>query len=575
MPVHNADVAAIFEEIADRLEISGENPFRIRAYRNAARTVQDLGRPLREMAGQGEDLTAIPGVGKDLAAKIEEILKTGTCAALEKLRREMPSGITDLLNIPGLGPKRVKALCGELKIENLAQLAEAAQGGRIRNLAGFGEKIEKQILDAIQRKADTARRFSRAAVTPYAEALLAYLGKTPGVTALELAGSYRRARETVGDLDILASAEPAAAIMQRFVEYDEVARVLAHGETRSSVALRSGLQVDVRVVPASSFGAAWHYFTGSKAHNIAVRRLAQQKKLKLNEYGLFKGERAVAGRTEAEVFKAVGLPFIPPELREDRGEIEAARRGALPDLVGRDDIRGDLHMHSTYSDGQHRIEEMAAAARRLGCQYIAITDHSKRLTVARGLDEKRLRAQMEEIDRLNGTLKDITILKGNEVDILEDGRLDLPDVVLRDLDVVIVSVHSQFKLSREKQTERVLRALDNPWVTLLAHPTGRLVLSREPYEIDMERVIRHAAGRGCFLELNSHPQRLDLIDVHCQMARAAGVKISIGTDSHSTAELGNMIHGVGQARRGWLTKDDVVNTRPLKALRALLKSTRR
>lgn len=564
----------MFEEIADLLDIKGDNPFRIRAYRNAARTVLDLGRALQEMVDAGEDLSELPGIGKDLAKKIEEIVKTGTAAALVKLRSELPAGVTDLLKIPNLGPKRVKALNKVLGIENLEQLEAAAREGRVRDLDGFGEKTEQNILEALSARAQSGKRHLRAAVAPYADSLVAYLGKSRSVKKVEIAGSYRRARETVGDLDILAVVESGAAkVMERFAAYDEVQDVLAQGETKSSVVLKSGIQVDLRVVPEKSFGAAMNYFTGSKAHNIAIRKLGQQRGLKINEYGVFRDEEYVAGRTEEDVYGAVELPFIPPELREDSGEIEAAREGRLPKLVEQRDIRGELHLHTMESDGQNTIPEMALAARAMGYEYIAVTEHSKRLAVAHGLDERRVMAQIEEIDALNAELKGFTVLKGIEVDILPDGKLDLPDELLARLDLVVASIHSQFKLPQEKQTERIMRAMDRPHFTIFAHPSGRLLTEREPYAVDIPRLIEHAAKRGCFMELNAHPLRLDLNDIHCRLARDHGVLVSIDTDAHSVADLDNVRFGIGQARRGWLAKEDVLNARPLKELKPLLART--
>ena len=574
MPVHNADIAGAFDEIADLLEIRGDNPFRIRAYRNAARTISDLGEELRDQVEKGDDLTRIAGIGKDLAQKIGQMVITGRIAQLEELRQSLPAGLLDMLRLPGLGPKRVKLLHDDLKIQDLAQLAAAARAGRIRELKGFGEKIEAGILKAIETRQTEGRRFRRASVTPYAEALVTHLRAVPGVQQVELAGSYRRARETIGDLDILAEAAESSAVMDRFVSYDEVQQVLAKGETKSSVLLRSGIQVDLRVVPAASFGAALQYFTGSKAHNIAVRKIAQTQGLKVNEYGVMQGERQVAGRTEREVYAKLGLAWTPPELREDRGEVEAAERGELPPLVEAGDIRGDLHNHSTWSDGAQTIEAMAEAARARGYEYFALCDHSKRLTVANGLDEKRLARQIAEIDALNATFKGFRLLKGIECDILEDGSLDLSDDILKELDLVVVSVHSKFNLSREAQTARVLKAMDNRYASILAHPTGRLILEREPYEIDIPRVIEHAKQRGCFLELNSNPMRLDLNDVYCQMAKQAGVLISINVDGHHAKDLANIAFGIGQARRGWLEKRDVLNTRPLKELLRLLAAAR-
>jgi len=571
--VHNADIAAIFEEIADLLEIQNENPFRIRAYRNAARQVEGMGVALADLVAKDEDLTELPGIGDDLAAKIQEIVTTGRCKALEKLRKQLPSSVTELLKVPGLGPKRVRTLYDQLKVKTARQLAKAAKAGKIRELEGFGAKTEQTILDALTARATEPRRFKLAIAAQYAEPLRAYLASTSGVKQVELAGSYRRCRETVGDLDILVTARESGKVMDRFTGYDEVARVISKGETRSTVILKSGLQVDLRVVDPPCYGAALHYFTGSKAHNVAIRRLGQQQQLKINEYGVFKGEQRIAGETEESVFRSVGLPWIPPELREERGEIEAARAGKLPTLIERKDLRGDLHVHTKATDGHNTLREMAEAARAQGFDYLAITEHSRRLTVAHGLDVRQLRRQMEDIDALNASLKGITILKGIEVDILEDGALDLPNDVLGELDLVVGAVHSQFKLSRAKQTRRILNAMDHPHFTILAHPSGRLIDQREPYDVDMLRIIRHARTRGCYLELNAHPERLDLLDSYCQLAKEEGVRVVISSDAHSIQDFQNLKYGIGQARRGWLEKDDVLNTCPLKELRALLKRT--
>jgi DNA polymerase (family 10) len=573
MPVHNIEIANIFDEIADFLEIEDENPFRIRAYRNAARTVRGLGSDLKDMVAAGEDLTELPGIGKELAAKIREMLETGTVKALVKLQQRIPQSVTEILKLPNLGPKRVRILYHDLKIENLQQLAKAAGQGRIRTLEGFGEKIEKAILEAVEARTQKEKRFMIAEAGRYVHSLIDYLKNVPGAKEVVAAGSYRRARETVGDLDILVTARKTSPLMDRFVEYDEVAEVLAKGKTRSSVVLRCGLQVDVRLVAQSSFGAALQYFTGSKDHNIAIRRLGQQRGLKINEYGVFRFEKRVAGRTEESVYRALDLPLIPPELRENRGEIEAARDKCLPDLVEVKDIKGDLHMHTQMTDGRNSLKEMALAARQRGFKYIAITEHSDRLKVAGGLDPPRLMQQMEEIDRLNEALKGITILKGIEVEILEDGSLDLDDTVLARLDLVVGTVHSYFDLPLEKQTERILRAMDHRYFSMLAHPTGRRLNEREPYRVDMARIIHKARDRGCFLELNSNPRRLDLYDIYCVVAKAQGVLVSINSDAHSVNDFDYLAFGVAQARRGWLEKDNVLNTRSLAQLRKLLKQT--
>ena len=573
MPVPNEEVAAIFDEFADLLEIDDANPFRVRAYRNAARTIRSLGRELGELVAAGEDLTKLPGIGTDLAAKIVEILETGSAKALRELHRRLPTSLETLLEIPGLGPKRVQALYRNLGIESLEQLEEAAGAGRLEAVAGFGKKTQRHILEAIAARRITECRYLLSTAREHAEPLTRWLRGTPGVTDVVIAGSYRRGRDTVGDLDILVAARNPEAAMKRLAKYDEVDQVTSRGETRATVILRCGIQVDVRVVAKESIGAALHYFTGSKAHNIAVRRLAQQRGLKVNEYGVYKGERRIAGKTEVSVFQAVGLPYIPPTLREDRGEIDASRSGRLPVLIERGDLKGDLHSHTVETDGRADLRTMALAARKAGLRYLAITDHSRHLTVAHGLDEGRLRTQHESISRLNEELRGITLLHGIEVDILEDGSLDLPAAALSELDLVVAAVHSQFNLSRTRQTERIIRAMDNPCFSLLAHPTGRLLNRRDPYEIDMPRIIRHARERGCFLELNAQPERLDLNDTYCRMAREEGVLVAINSDAHGPDDFAKLDYGVVQAQRGWLERSDVLNTRPLTQLRKLLRKT--
>ncbi len=573
MAVHNADIAAVFDEIADLLEIESANPFRVRAYRSAARTLRDLNQDVAAMIAQGGDVTELPGIGEDLGSKIKEIVETGTAAMLEEHRKKVPATLTNLLKIPGLGPKRVQALYHKLGIRTLNDLQNAAQNGRVRALQGFGAKTEQHILEQLKTRTSEAKRFKLAIATQYAESFIAYLKASAGVEHIVAAGSYRRAKETIGDLDLLVTARSGSPVVERFVSYPEVEEILAHGVTKASVRLACRLQVDLRVVPEASYGAALQYFTGSKEHNVVLRQLAQQQGLKLNEYGLFKGDQSVAGATEESVYAAVGLSWIPPELRENRGEFEAVRAGRLPKLVELADLKGDLHAHTKATDGRNTIKEMVEAARQRGFEYLAITDHSRRLAMAHGLDPKRLFEQLEEIDRLNEASPGLTILKGIEVDILEDGSLDLPDEDLARQDLVVGAVHSHFRLSREKQTERILRAMDRPHFTILAHPSGRLIDEREPYDVDMLRLIRHARERGCVLEVNAHPIRLDLTDTDCQMAKEAGVLVSIDSDAHSVLDFENLRYGVGQARRGWLEKSDVLNTRTLQSLRPLLKRT--
>jgi DNA polymerase (family 10) len=575
MPITNADVARAFEQMADLLELQAANPFRVRAYRNAARVVGELKLDLAAQLATGRPLPKLPGIGEDLGAKIAELATTGRLAALERLRKEVPAGLDELLQLPGLGPKRVRALYEELHVHTMPQLLRAARDGRIRALPGFGAKTEEHIAAAVDKHMGTVKRFKLATAAQYAEALLEFLRQGPGVVQAVSAGSLRRCRDTVGDLDLLVIAPDGAAVCRHFLRHADVREVLQAGETKAAVVLTSGLQVDLRVVPQESYGAALMYFTGSKAHNIRMRNRAIERGFKLNEYGLFKGSRRVAGATEEEVFAALGLSWIAPEMREDRGEIEAAAKHSLPVLVERRDLRGDLHAHTDWSDGHASLEAMAEAARAHGLQYLAISDHSRRLTVAHGLDPVRLARQCQEIARLNGSLRGIELLTGIEVDILDEGTLDLPDEVLAPLDVVIAAVHSKFNLPRERQTARILAALDHPHVRMLAHPIGRLIDQRDPYDVDMLAVVRKCRARGLALELNAHPERLDLIDVHCRMAKDEGVPVSINSDAHSERDFDNLVHGIGQARRGWLEKGDVLNTRSLKDLRAWLLRAKR
>jgi DNA polymerase (family X) len=571
MPIHNVEIAEAFNRLADLLEIEGANPFRVRAYRNAARTLQDLPRSAAAMLAAGEDLSELPGIGKDLAGKIAELIGTGHLTLLDEVARRTPKTLADLAAIPGLGPKRVKALYQNLKIETPADLLAAVESGGVRALPGFGAKTEQKILSELRRTGATEQRMRLFDAEQFAGPLLAYLKGQKGVMEATIAGSYRRRKETVGDLDILVTAKRGARIADRFMAYDEVDRVVSKGPTRSAVILRCGLQVDLRVVPEASYGAALLYFTGSKTHNIALRKRAVKRTWKLNEYGLFDGDQRIAGRTEKEVYDRFGLAFIPPELREDTGEIEAAAKGRLPELVTLSQIRGDLHVHTTASDGKFSITEMAEAAKARGYDYLAVTDHSKHATVARGLDANRLAEQIDEIDRVNEALEGIRILKSSEVDILEDGKLDYPDSILKRLDFTVCAIHYKFDLPGDKQTARVIRAMDNPYFNILAHPTGRLINERRAYDIDLQRVMQVALERGCFLEINAHPSRLDLDDAHCRMAREMGLKVAISTDAHTANGLDMMRFGVDQARRGWLEAGDVLNTRSWAELAELLR----
>jgi DNA polymerase (family 10) len=572
MTVQNGEIADLFERLADLLEVREENPFRIRAYRNAARVIRSHARSMAELVDSGADLAELPGIGADLAGKIATIVHTGKLPLLDQLRAKVPRPLVEMTRIEGLGPKRAKALYRALRIRSLEDLQRAARSGRIRKIKGFGARTEQLIGQRAARIASAERRIKLADAEDIVGPLVEHLRAVDGVKAVEVAGSYRRRRDTVGDLDLVVSASRnARGVMDAFVGYEDVIEVLAKGSTRGTVRLRNGVQVDVRVVVPGSFGAALFYFTGSKAHNIAVRKLAIARGLKLNEYGLFRDDRSVGGRTEQDVFDAVDLPFIPPELREDRGEIEAARGKRLPALVTIADIRGDLHCHTTATDGRDTLEAMARAAAARGYEYISANDHSKRVSIAHGLDRRRLLQQVRAIDRLNAKLHGIEVLKSAEVDILDDGSLDLPDDVLKELDFTVCAIHYGLNRSREKQTERILRAMDNPYFTILAHPTGRLINAREPCDIDLERVLAAARERGRILEVNAHPDRLDLDDQGCRMAKQAGVRLAISTDAHRVADLDFMRFGIDQARRGWLEPDDVVNTRRLADLRQLLR----
>jgi DNA polymerase (family 10) len=571
MPVHNAEIAERFDRLADLLEIEGANPFRIRAYRNAARTIAGLAQNLAALLEAGKDLTELPGVGTAIAEKIQTIVKTGHLPQLEEVEARTPAALSELMKVEGLGPKRVKTLYDQLAIRTPEDLERAARSGKIRELAGFGKKTESLILERVRHVHGEAQRMRLPEAEDIAEPLLEYLKKTPGVKEISVAGSLRRRQETIGDLDILVTAKKDSPVMERFVRYDEVSGVVSRGDTRSTVVLRSGLHVDLRVVPQVSFGAALCYFTGSKAHNIALRKIAVDKGLKLNEYGLFRGEKRIGGKSEQEIYQRLGLTWIEPELREDRGEIERARAGRLPRLVTRQDIRGDLHCHTSATDGRDSLAAMAAAARARGYEYLAITDHSRHVAVAHGLDKKRLLDEIRQIDRLNAKLDGIVILKSCEVDILEDGSLDLPDGVLRELDLTVCAVHYNFNLPEKKQTERIIRAMDNPCFNILAHPTGRLINQREAYAVDLPAVMTAAKQRGCFLEVNAQPARLDLTDTSCQLAKETGLRVAISTDAHGVDQFDYLRFGIGQARRGWLETGDVLNTRPLGELRKLLK----
>lgn len=570
MAIHNSQVAEIFNGVADLLEIEGANEFRIRAYRNAARSIGNLRTPVADMLEQGRDPAELPGIGDDLAGKIREIVQTGHLGALDDLQKRFHPNILELTRIPGLGPKRIRIL-DRLGINSREKLRMAAEKGRLHRISGFGEKTEKHLLQALEdQAAQQPARLKLIAAEQIANSVEAWLKRAEAAPKIAIAGSLRRRQETVGDIDILAACDRAGLLMERFLDFPEIKSTLARGDARSSVILDCGVQVDLRIVPPESFGSALVYFTGSKAHVIELRRIALRLGLKINEYGVFRGDDRLAGETEEEVYRAIGLPYIEPELRENTGEIAVAQHGELPPLVAIQSIRGDLHCHTLASDGRNSLSEMAEAARARGYEYLAITEHSKRVGIARGLDAARLEAQLRDIDELNDSLSGITLLKGVEVDILEDGSLDLPDWILAKLDVVIASIHSRLRLGKSKQTERLLRAIENPHCDIIGHPTGRLLNEREPMEIDMAQVMRAAREHHVAMEINGQPDRMDLDSLHCKMAREFGVKLAVSTDAHSVEELDFMRFGVGQARRGWLAQNNVLNCCSLEELRRTL-----
>lgn len=577
--MNNSRIADVFEEIADLLEFKGANPFRLRAYRNGGRTIRNYSESLATLVKDGKRLTDLDGIGKDLAAKIETLLTTNTLPMYEELKAEIPESVLAILRIPGLGPKKAAVLHKDLKINSLDELQTACEAEQVRELKGFGAKTEKIILDGIEfaRSAASQTRMMWMHADEIAQSLLDYMHGCTGIVNMEMAGSYRRGKETIGDLDLLVTCQDGEAVMNHFGEFAEVADTIVRGDTKMSVRLHSGLQIDLRVVPESSFGAALQYFTGSKEHNVVVRGLAKQMGLKVNEWGVFRtdgnndGEQ-VAGATEKEVYAALDLPEFPPELREARREFDWAKEGSLPKLLELADIKGDLHMHTTATDGKASILEMVEAAKARGISYIAITDHSQRVAMANGLTPERALEQWAEIDDLNKELgRGFTLLKGIECDILEKGGMDLPDDVLAQADWVMASIHYGQNQSSEQLTKRIVDAIQNPHVSAISHPTGRLINKRPAYDVDMEKVMNAAAEHKTFLELNAHPKRLDLHDVHCAMAKERGISIVISTDAHSTLGMDMMRYGVLQARRGGLTKDDVANTRTWPQLKKLMK----
>ncbi len=569
--MQNPDIARVFDEVADLLEIKDENPFRVRAYRNAARTIRDFPEPIADWVRVSRDLSEIPGIGEDLAEKITAIVSTGELPLRKQLLAKLPAGLLDLLRISGLGPKRVKLLFSKLKVRSTADLAKALAAGKVTKLKGFGPKMEEKIRVGLGQPQVTERRMLLNEAEIQAEAIVTYLKAGGGIHEIEVAGSYRRRRESIGDLDVVVTSSDSAKVMERFVKYAEVAEVVSQGATRSTVKLRGGLQVDLRAVEPAAYGAALQYFTGSKAHNVELRTIAQEQGYKLNEYGLFKGTRRVAGKTEQEIYAKLGLDLMPPELREARGEIALAGAHRLPKLVEVKDVRGDLQMHTNATDGKGTIDEMAEAARQLGYEYIAITDHSKRVTMALGFDPKRLREQWKTVDAWNAQHKGLTILKSVELDILENGKLDLPDDVLAEADYVVATIHYGLTQTGKELTRRLVGAAEHPFVDAIGHPTGRLVGKREPYPADFEALSRACAVAGCLLELNGHPERMDLPDTLAAAAKQNGARFVLSTDSHQPNNLAFMKYAVDLARRAGLEAGDILNTRSLDEFRKGLK----
>lgn len=582
--MQNLDVARTLDTLADLLEIQGANPFKIRAYRNAVNTVNSLSRPLSVMVESGEDLTELPGIGKSVATDITELLQTGRVSRLEALSEEFPTTLVELMRLDGVGPKKARKLFDELDVETVDDLERELDAGRVEALDGFGKKSAEKVRRAIEDHRKHTGRFRIHEAEQLIEGLLEHVRKAPDVDRVEVAGSLRRRKETIGDVDILARCEgDGTAVVEHFVDYDGVDRVIGSGPTKGSIVLHSGLQVDLRVIPQRSFGAALQYFTGSKEHNVAVRTRAVKDGIRVNEWGVFRipegadpaelgkeeGER-LAGETEEGVYEALGMPWVPPVLRENRGEVEAALGDGLPELVELSDIRGDLQMHSTWSDGKVGIEEMALACSEKGYEYFAITDHSQAMAMVQGLTPQRAREQWEEIEEIRERVGGIEILRSVEIDILKDGELDMPDEILEELDIVVVSVHSLMDQDEATMTKRVIKAISHPQVDILAHPTGRIINRREPFAMDVEAVLTAAADLGVAVELNANPNRLDLSDVHVHRARELGVPVVISTDAHKPEGLDNMRYGVEQARRGWLGTADVLNTRTLAEFREWL-----
>jgi DNA polymerase (family 10) len=565
----NQEIAEILVHISAILDIQGENPFKIRAYIKVSQTIENLTYQLSSLEDK-DKIMELPGIGEGIAKKIKELLETGKLKYYEDLKKSEYAPLIELLRIPGMGPKHAKLVHDELGVKSIEELKKAAEAGKLRELPGLGEKVEQNILQGIQQVQKFKERYSLAFIYPRAQNIVAELKKIKEIKQITLGGSLRRMKETIGDVDILVSSDKPKPVMGAFINLPQRAKVLSEGSTKSSILTKDGFQVDIRVVKPVSFGAAQHYFTGSKAHNIRIRSLGQDKGLKINEYGVFRGQKSVAGKTEEEVFKSVGLPYIPPELREDQGEIEAALKDRLPHLIQLKDLKGDLHVHTEWTDGGNTIEEMAQAAKKRGYKYIAICDHSPTVGITNGLTEERLLKQIKEIEKQNRKLKDFKILSGIEVDIRSNSQLDLEDDILKKLDVAVAAVHTKFTQPKDEMTKRIIKAIENPNVDIIAHPTGRLIGKREPYQVDMDKIMDACKANGKVLELNAYPERLDLSDINCRKAKEKGVKIAISTDAHADAHLEWMKFGVATAKRGWIEPGDVINTLPMSKLLKLL-----
>ena len=573
--MENREIAAVFEEISNLLRIVQDDSkwtFKAAAYDRASRSIESFSEKLEDVVrDSNRKLTEIPGIGVEMAAKIKELVETGKSTYHQEQLAKVPHGLLDLLNLQSVGPQKVRLFYNQLGIKSVDDLENAAKDGRLRQLPKMDVKSEENILKAIEVYRRASGRFLISTAYDTAQELIAYLKELETVEQVEYAGSLRRGRETVGDLDLLVTGRHTATIGEKFCNHPLVEQVLAKGDDKVSVKLQNDLQVDVRMLPRKSYGAAMQYFTGSKEHNVALRDRAKRKGWKLSEYGLFEGDKVLASKTEEEIYEKLGLAWIPPELRENLGEIEAAEKGELPKLVELSDIKGDLQMHTTASDGKTSVEEMAAAAKKRGYKYILITDHSKAVTVANGLDEKRAVENIKRIHAARKRVPGIEIWAGTEVDILGDGSLDYPDSVLKQFDIVLASVHSRMNMPHEEMTDRLLRALENPYVRILGHPTGRHLLKRDPFSFDIDRVFAAAKKNGVILELNGNPSRLDLCDRHVKLARERGMKVIISTDAHHPDHFDFMRFGVGTARRGWLEKKDVLNTYPPAKLLAALR----